>query len=673
VRKAARVLAITAKGQNSKKHFWKKTLEANASVQLGRSVKDGWSVPWDKAVSRSHAELTCVGDQIEVRCLDNAKNAAVYNRRAVRQFTVREGEEFIIGDTTFQVDRLDDPRPATSDVKGRIEEIRERLAALKDRSKPKKKHDQPADSTEATPDPPPAELQPDEPPPSPIDAPATLVDGPPNVNALDATTEPDEPDSPPVGEDVSQSESHKDSDSIAGDRTSAEQASPAFHVAEQLRQKRAVEQAAKLQQRRREQRRSDLLLTNRLELPLEPNPTCPHCWTRFFPDETLWISEHPDLVGDPLLGEDAAQRFRPVRFKPGGGALDMGDYECHRLACPSCHLEIPKALFETSADIWSILGAPSCGKSYFLASMTHQLHAALPKHFGYSFGDIDPQFNSSLSAYRRLVFESDDPNKIVAIPKTELDGDLYNNVLVNGQVRRFPQPFLFEVKPLSGHPRFLESDELTRLLCLYDNAGEHFSPGATASNAPVTNHLAKSSVLFFLFDPTQDSTFRKMWASKSKDLQFHQGKVSQQETFVREAANRVRRITGCPQNTPHDRPLVVVVTKYDAWASALGQKPLRPCWHLNEQNESVFDMEYVESISSKVGAVLRKHAPDFVAAAESFCREVWFIPVSATGCSPEFDRTKQVFGVRPRDMKPRWVETPFLFALSRWMEGAALC
>jgi len=32
--------------------------------------------------------------------------------------------------------------------------------------------------------------------------------------------------------------------------------------------------------------------------------TCPHCWDRFLPEQVLWISEHVDLLGDPLLGPE---------------------------------------------------------------------------------------------------------------------------------------------------------------------------------------------------------------------------------------------------------------------------------------------------------------------------------------------------------------------------------
>ena len=65
-----------------------------------------------------------------------------------------------------------------------------------------------------------------------------------------------------------------------------------------------------------------------------------------------------------------------------------------------------------------------------------------------------------------------------------------------------------------------------RALGLYDNAGEHFLPGRDTLGSPVTRHLARSRVLFFLFDPTQDPRFRKACSGKMHDPQMAEGLLS---------------------------------------------------------------------------------------------------------------------------------------------------
>lgn len=106
---------------------------------------------------------------------------------------------------------------------------------------------------------------------------------------------------------------------------------------------------------------------------LQARVTCPHCWHHFPPEETLWISQHPDLLGDARLGGDHQRRFLPARFTVEGDAIDAKGFPCQSLACPNCHLSVPRALLELQPLFASILGAPASGKSYFLAAMTWQL------------------------------------------------------------------------------------------------------------------------------------------------------------------------------------------------------------------------------------------------------------------------------------------------------------
>jgi len=59
-----------------------------------------------------------------------------------------------------------------------------------------------------------------------------------------------------------------------------------------------------------------------------------------------------------------------------------------------------------------------------------------------------------------------------------------------------------------------------RCLCLYDNAGESFEPGAENEDNPVTRHMAKADTLLFVYDPTQETAFRRACAEKSSDPQW---------------------------------------------------------------------------------------------------------------------------------------------------------
>ena len=127
---------------------------------------------------------------------------------------------------------------------------------------------------------------------------------------------------------------------------------------------------------------------------------CPHCWHRFDVDEFLFIARHQSLIGDPVLGADAALRFLPSRFTPEGNAVDAAGMSCPDMACPRCHLRIPQAASEMPPLFLSIVGATASGKSYFLTSMTWELRNTLASNFAISFTDTDAVNNQILNRTR---------------------------------------------------------------------------------------------------------------------------------------------------------------------------------------------------------------------------------------------------------------------------------
>ena len=169
-------------------------------------------------------------------------------------------------------------------------------------------------------------------------------------------------------------------------------------------------------------------LKQHMQVQLRTRVTCPHCWNEFAPDEVMWLSAHSDLRGDPLLGQDAQQRFLPSRFDVSGKAIDVNGVSCRDLACPKCHLSISWALLEMKPLFISILGSPASGKSYFLASMTWQLRQTLRERFNVSIADADPVANQILNSYEETLFLSSAEEELAVLPKTEQRGDLYQSV-----------------------------------------------------------------------------------------------------------------------------------------------------------------------------------------------------------------------------------------------------
>ena len=429
-------------------------------------------------------------------------------------------------------------------------------------------------------------------------------------------------------------------------------------------------------------------------LGLQEVVMCPHCWHKFPPEESLWVSRHPDLAGDPYLGDNENRRFLPTRFTPNGQAIDMRGETCRDLACPHCHLKIPRALVEMKPFYVSILGAPSSGKSYYLGTMTWRLRELLRTRYFLGFEDADPEANSVLGDYENLLFLNADMDSLVKLGKTELEGELYQRVAFGEHEKMFPKPFVFAVRPLDEHPFHKKRSQVSRTLCLYDNAGEHFLPGADISSQPGTQHLALSESLFFLFDPTQHPRMRAKCLEVSDDPQLQGGYVKnyRQDYILLEAAKRIRDYSGLPQTEKYHKPLIIIVAKYDIW------KPLLPDLQLDKINVvqqgnggvRAINLDLIAHVSVKIRKLLHKIAPEFVNAAASFCKEVIYMPVSAFGGSPEEvipdhavgsssgngDNLTQTpvssepgLGVRPRSIKPIWVEMPMLYALAHSTEG----
>jgi hypothetical protein len=407
-------------------------------------------------------------------------------------------------------------------------------------------------------------------------------------------------------------------------------------------------------------------------LPLLRRTTCPHCWGKFAPEDTLWVSAHDDLMGDPRLGPDRPLRFLPTRFDLNGHALDARGHACRELACPKCHLPVPRALLELEPVFVSILGTPACGKSYYLAALIWELRRLLPRNFALSFGDADPVSNLTINEYEQQLFLNGHPDDLVPlgdlIRKTEEQGDLYDTVLYGDQAVRYPRPFLFTLKPQDHHPA--AKRRLGRLLCLYDNAGESFLAGKDTAGSPVTRHLAESKALLFLFDPTQDPRFRRPLQDKGLLPPGAGGRLNRQEAVLAEAASRVRKHANLPSTAKHDRPLVVVATKSDVWAPMLnGASKAAPWSAVSPDGLSGLDLGVVERNSAAVRALLAETTPEVVSAAEDFAQKVIYVAVSAVGARPEPTQGPGGWAIRPRDVQPRNVAVPLLVGLQMSVPG----
>ena len=112
---------------------------------------------------------------------------------------------------------------------------------------------------------------------------------------------------------------------------------------------------------------------------------CLHCWLKFDGNNILSIAVHPDLMGDEKLGPHAPMRFIPVEFNGDGEALDAFGLVALEKACPHCHNKLPQGFTELPHLVFSLVGAPCCGKNNYLAILRNHFPRILYAKMNFSF------------------------------------------------------------------------------------------------------------------------------------------------------------------------------------------------------------------------------------------------------------------------------------------------
>lgn len=405
---------------------------------------------------------------------------------------------------------------------------------------------------------------------------------------------------------------------------------------------------------------------------LQERVCCPHCWERFAPEQCLWISQNPALRGDERLGAEQQRRFRPDRFTAEGDAIDTRGSGCQDLACPNCHLGVPRACLEMQPMFLSIIGAPGSGKSVYLGAMAAELRQLLTRDFCLSFADADPEMNAAIIGYESNLSQLTNPagqkQQVVAIAAKVLKTDpnaFTDKVKFDSGDFLFPRPMVFTVQPTQGHTNEPKSRHFARCVCLYDNAGESFEAGRDTVLQPYTRHLAQAQALFVVIDLTQDADFQKQMRQAGCDPRAFEW-TRRQDDYIHEAARRIRKFARMRETDKFRSPLIVVLTKCDAWWPVLGvPRPGNPWVRPAGARFSALDVSAIQNVSQLCAQRLRQTCPRVTNALEGFANDIVYVPVSATGWNTTFDAKGKPAIRQGEDEERHWPAVPFLYALRR--------
>ena len=386
--------------------------------------------------------------------------------------------------------------------------------------------------------------------------------------------------------------------------------------------------------------------------------TCPVCWLRFDRGDAMNIAVHASLRGDPILGEEHLQRFHATRFNDRGQAVDAMNIPAPDLACPHCRRKLPQGFLDTPHLIFSIVGAPSSGKSYYLSVLVKVLQGALFQNFGIVFRDADPSANVILNQMKTQLFSASTPQDAF-LAKTELEGAMYETLPRLGRKVPLPKPFIFNL----SNPRDTAQNYS---VVFYDNAGEHFEPTRNSADSPGAQHIAAASGIFFLFDPLHNVDFTRRLAGL-QDPQIESKRMDQQDVILAETEVRIKSLLGLDSRQRIATPFAVIVGKSDTWLHLLGPEPLEL-----PVRSGRLDLRAVQRNSKRVRELLLGICPAIVANAEAVSSDVMYFAASPLGCSPvEFTdaRGVKLIGPDPQRLNPQHVEIPTVWVLSRVAPG----
>lgn len=386
--------------------------------------------------------------------------------------------------------------------------------------------------------------------------------------------------------------------------------------------------------------------------------TCPVCWFRFDRGDAMNIAVHASLRSDSMLGEEHMQRFLDSRFNDRGQALDAMGLVAPEIACPHCRRKLPPNFLDQPHHIFSIVGAPSSGKSYYLSVLIKVMQDVAFKQFGVTFRDAAPSENAVLNDMRNHLFSAGSPEEAY-LAKTDLEGALYETLPRQGRQVRLPKPFIFR---LSDRERSADGFSLV----FYDNAGEHFEPGRNSADSPGAQHIAVAAGIFFLFDPLYNPEFRRKLVGHN-DPQLQQRRNDQQDILLAESETRIKEILGLSVSERIATPLAVIAGKSDAWLQLLGPQPLLPAIVSGEHGPRI-RLDHLQANSKRVRDLLLEICPSIVANAEAISSNVLYFAASPLGHAPlRFEDAEGHFriGPDPAKLDPQRVEDASLWVLSQ--------
>ena len=391
------------------------------------------------------------------------------------------------------------------------------------------------------------------------------------------------------------------------------------------------------------------------EPEIEGNLKCLYCPGTFNRGDALYI--HKKMGEKPFHPGSLGTYARDGRVMDREGNVYS---EKSPRACPHCGQRLPESFFEEDPKytIISLVGQSMSGKSYYLATLFHELSDRIPQGFGYN-GD-DASLNSYMDNLSKIPFQSGEPGSRY-IEKT--GAATQESITYQGEMFRVPRPFISKIT---------KNQKVAFRTVFYDNPGEHFTSVhegelGTIEARVAASHLAHAQAIFLLYDPTADAVIR--------------GKLGLERNYNKEDYQRsmLTNLSRCIDaqwdsemkgTRSKDLPLACLVAKWDEWGEKLAPDLHRPQAYTKD---GWLDYRVVEENSQRVEKFLQDNSCGVSKALESISSKVTYFPVSALGSPPveayyesEGSHVKVKVWAPSQPAQPWAVHAPLLWALG-WL------
>ena len=312
------------------------------------------------------------------------------------------------------------------------------------------------------------------------------------------------------------------------------------------------------------------------------------------------------------MGAEYHRRFIPQKWDANGIALDDFGIPSPDTACPHCHERLPAGFGEFKQYIYSIVGAPSSGKSYYLAILLKQLKRYLFHRFEISFMDQDPEYNIQINEVIQTLFSARSAVE-GRIIKTDMRGGITKASIEMGRksiyLSRQCLIFLRQMLRILTHRLFFTT-MLASIFYLLIAVLKSSRFCMWQKHPPI-----------FLYDPLSNIDIRHSLSNVESDQLKRKSDLDQQPSILSQMNVKISRVLGKATSEKLETPLAILIGKCDLWHSLVPDwdKLVDPIGKKNVLHQDAVDLN-----SNIIRDFLNEYAPDIVATAERISRSEVF-------------------------------------------------